>query len=255
MRQVVQRRKRGAVGQSGCGLDDTGLTVGASVGDGEYPTRLAAELPCHRVEVGGINHRERVPRGEAPAGGGARRVGGRRRNRRPAAVRAGYRRSSSTARCTTGRCSRRWPAAPGPGGYDRPRGQLHLVGNVAGHHEAQPFPGLRGDVHRIAQLDLLPLEIGDLGPQRGLGGGQLVHLRALCEVRPDRTGDGQRQHAHHRGQDGGTPRGEPQPLFGLLFGGVRERLLDRNERPGLGRDLRTGVPRLRRPRLAARGGR
>ena len=93
------------------------------------------------------------------------------------------------------------------------RRQLHLVRDVTGHHEPEPLAGLRGDVDRVGELDLLRLEFGDLRAQGRLAGGELLHLGALREVGAHRAGDGQRQHAHHRGQDGGPPRGRTQPLL------------------------------------------
>ena len=214
MRQVVQRRKRGAVGQLGRRLDHCGFTIGAAVGDLEHTARFAPELARDGVEVGRINHRARVVVGRRV---GWRRVGG---GTSPGITGAPGGEITGGAPCgasemvfhsavyqgsllPTGAAA--WP---GLSGVIAPCGQLHLIRNIAGHHEAQPFPGLGGDEHRIVELGLLLFEIADLGPQRGLGGDELLHLGALREVGPHRAGDRQRQHAHHRGQDRRAARGE-----------------------------------------------
>ncbi len=132
------------------------------------------------------------------------------------------------------------------------RGQLHLVGNLTGHHEPEPLAGLRGDVHRIAELDLLLFEIGDLRTQLGLGVLQLLHLGPLREVGADRSGDRQGQHADHRGQDRRAPCGRPQPLFGLQLGGFGDRLPDRLDGRQAPRASPRRPPARRRP-AAARG--
>src|ERR1700694_508154 len=58
MRQVVQGRKGCAVGQSRSRLDDTRLTVRASVRDLEDTARLAAQLPRDGIEIRPLNHRD-----------------------------------------------------------------------------------------------------------------------------------------------------------------------------------------------------
>ena len=112
-------------------------------------------------------------------------------------------------------------------GQHRARGQLHLIRNVAGHHESEPLAGLRRDVHRVGEFDLLLLEFGDLRPQPGLGGGQLFHLGPLGEVRTHRPGDGQGEHAHHGGEDRRPPGRRAEPLLGLLLGRLRNGFPDR----------------------------
>ena len=140
-----------------------------------------------------------------------RRIGNRMPQRRiPRLVRVGRRRLG--------------PRRPG---HPAVRRQLHLIRNLAGHHEAQPLTRLRRDEHRIGELDLLLLEFGDLGAQLRLGGLQLLHLGALRKVRPHRASDGQGQHAHHGGQDGGSARGRAEALIGLLFCRSRNGLTDR----------------------------
>ena len=160
MRQVVQRRKRRAVGQSRRGLDDAGLAVRASVGDLEDAAGLAAELPRDGVEI-----RPAQPPGAGRAAArqaAAARVGAGasgtsadvvRRHRRWCATATVY--HGSPVRAALACCARL-------GGHDRARRQLHLVGDVAGHDEAEPLAGLRRDVNRVGQLDLLLLEVGDL---------------------------------------------------------------------------------------------
>ena len=106
------------------------------------------------------------------------------------------------------------------------RRKLNLERNVARLHEAEALSRLRRDVGRVGQLALALLQILDLGTQRGFGRRQLRHLGALAKIRAHRTGDGQRQNAHHRGKDRGPPRGEAEPLIRPLINGFGERPLD-----------------------------
>jgi hypothetical protein len=46
------------------------------------------------------------------------------------------------------------PDAPRDRRAPGPRRQLHLIGDVAGHHETEALAGLRGDEHRVAELRL-----------------------------------------------------------------------------------------------------
>ena len=112
-------------------------------------------------------------------------------------------------------------------GGRRARRQLHLERDVSGLHEPEALTRLRSDISWIAQLAFALLQVRDLAPQRGLGRGQLRHLGALRKVRPDRTGDGQRQHTHHGSQDRGSPRRETEPLIRPLLDRFGERPLDR----------------------------
>ena len=102
---------------------------------------------------------------------------------------------------------------PGSAGSGRCRGKLDLIRDISRLNEAQTLTGLRRDVRRIGEFDLLLLEIGDLAAQRGFGGGQLFHLGALREISANRAGDGERQHADNRRQDRGPPSGQAQPLL------------------------------------------
>ena len=54
------------------------------------------------------------------------------------------------------------------GGHGGSRRQLHLIRDVAGHHETQTLACLRGDEHRVAEFGLLAFELVDLFAQRGL---------------------------------------------------------------------------------------
>jgi len=95
---------------------------------------------------------------------------------------------------------------------------LDLVWDVARLHEAQTLAGLRRNVGRVRELDLLLLQIADLLPQSGFGGGELFHLSALRKIGADRAGDGERQHADNRRQDCSPARGQAKPLVGPLLG-------------------------------------
>jgi len=103
---------------------------------------------------------------------------------------------------------------------------------------------LRRNVSRVGELALLLLEVGDLLPQSGFGGGELLHLGALREIGADRAGDGERQHADNRRQDRSAPRGQTEPLLRPLLGRLGDRLFDRFN------DFRH---RTRRRRSATRG--
>ena len=140
---------------------------------------------------------------------------------------------------------------PGVPGATAPGGSCTWYGIVAGHHEAEPFAGLRRDEHRVGELDLLLLEFGDLRRSWASVAWQLLHLGALPEVGPHRAGDRQGQHAHHGGEDRCPPRRRAEPLLGLLLGRLRDGLPDRVGAVvrRLGRRCR---PRLGRARFAAR---
>src|SRR5271163_4297127 len=111
MRQVIQRRKRGAVSKFRRSLHHAGFTVRATVGDLEHAARLSTELARHRFQVGMINHRERWD-SAGPAGPGRAVLELPEAAEMPAhwlVAGAARRRWYATARCTKDRF---WPAWP-----------------------------------------------------------------------------------------------------------------------------------------------
>ena len=228
-------------GSRGVVLTTAGLTVGAAVGDLEDAAGLAAQLPRDGVEIGPLNHREEVHRARGVGVGGAGGAGAGMVGETPCGASAMVC-HSDVYQGSPGRAVA--ASAPGVPGTAAVRGQLHLIGNVAGHHEPEPLAGLRRDVHRVGELDLLLLEFGDLCPQLGLGGRQLFHLGPLREVGAHRPGDGQGEHTHHGGQDRRPPGRRAEPLLGLLLGRRNNGFPDR-----IGAVVRFG--RWRRPRFGA----
>ena len=223
MRQVVQRRKRCSVRQSRRRLDDAGLAVGASVGDLEDAAGLATQLPRDGVEIRPLSHRE----AERPAAveREAHRVAARGGTGGTA---LGMLCGSSAMVCHSdvyqaGPPARPWFPAPARSAAPHPAAAAPDRGcRRASRTRAARGPGPRCKRgHRVSPSAARGRRSPHAASPRWP---PTAHLGALGEVRAHGTAIVSVSTQHHRGENRRPPRGRTQPLFGLLFGRIGDRL-------------------------------